>query len=93
MKYVIDFPFHENVIRDVVLNEPKLSVSGKVGYICFFACDEVINAGYGVTFSKKPVAKMGAKKTSPPSDDRDHAAELLMILESIIRSILINQTP
>ena len=74
MKNVIDFfVWQENEIRDVVLDEVKIFVAGKVSNVGHVAGDQIIDRNDAMTFGQEPVAQMRTEKTGAAGHDRNGA--------------------
>jgi hypothetical protein len=64
MEDEIDLPFHEQVVRDIVVDELEAWVSSKMGDVIGAAGDQVVNANDRVPFGNESIAQVRTEKTS-----------------------------
>lgn len=62
MEDEIDLPFHEQVVRDIVVDELEAWVSSKMGDIIGAACDQVVDTYHGVPFCNESIAQVRTEK-------------------------------
>ena len=70
MKNVIDFLFRqEDVVRNVVLDEPVILVARRDARCCRSAGDEIIDRDDAMPFREQPIGQMRSEKTRAAGDD------------------------
>jgi hypothetical protein len=76
MEDEIDFPFHEQVIRDIVVDKLEARISGEVRNVVGAARDQVVNADHGVSLCNQPITEMRAEEAGAASNYRDGHGEV-----------------
>src|SRR4051794_10409897 len=83
VEYRVNSIFDVDVIGYVVVNEGKISISGKVGNVSRITRDKIIHCDDGVSLCQKAVTQMGTQK---PGTARDKYAQVKPLCEMQSRS-------
>jgi len=72
MKDVIEFFVRQkNEIGNVVFDEMKILVAGKMTDVCRIAGNQIVDRDHAVTFGKKSVDQVRSQKTRATGDNRN----------------------
>jgi hypothetical protein len=58
----VDGPLHEDIVRDIVLEEAELLVTHQMCDIVRTSRDQIVDADDRMSFCKKSLAEMGAQE-------------------------------